>query len=285
MFSSYGSVSSGIGLWIRERRFRQRMRAANAHFDAFVVSIPKAGRTWHRVMLGYYLTRLIDCDPREAIKMPMLCKRANLKLIRYSHNGSEYACRFPVLSPFVASPLEWQGRDLLLLVRDPGDVLVSAYHHARFRQGRFAGNLSDFIRGENTGIVKLLVAYNRWHDNRHRAASFEVMSYEQMRSDPADVLRRSLRFAGLSRVDPALIEDAVEFTSVKNMRRYELEGYFRAKLRRRNVPEEGRKVRDARIGASKELGAEERQFIGDAIARLGNPFASYSESPDLVSSD
>jgi hypothetical protein len=278
MRSSYGDVASRIGLRIREARFRSRMRHASKRFAAFVLSFPKAGRTWHRVMLGYYLARLTECDPRKALDLPFLVERAGLKSIAYSHNGAGYADRLPLSSSLVASSVEWAGRDVLLIVRNPADTLVSAYYYVRFRERRFEGNLSEFIRRENTGIVKLLVALNRWYDNRHMAASFNVVSYEQMHRDPGLVLRQSLRFAGLRDIDEALVKEAIEFSSIENMRRYEDDDYFRSEiLRNEFMDEHARKVRKGRIGSSLELNDADRAVIAEAVKRLGDPFARYTE--------
>jgi hypothetical protein len=255
------------------------MRADSRQFGGFVLSVPKAGRTWHRVMLGYYLTRLIDCDPRKALELSFLSQRAGLKQITYTHNGAGYSDRLPVSSSLVASPLEWAGRDVLLIVRNPADVLVSAYYYVRFREGRFEGSLSDFIRQQNTGIVKLLAAVNRWYDNRHLARSFEVVSYEQMHRNPGQALRQALHFAGVREIDQELVAEAVEFAGIENMRRYEDEDYFGSEILRKEVMDlRGRKVREGRVGSSRELKEEDRAVIEEAIQRFGNPFAQYSET-------
>jgi hypothetical protein len=281
MRSSYGDVASGFGLKLREARLQHRMRAASKQFAGFVLSVPKAGRTWHRVMLGYYLTRLVECDPRKALDLSFLAERAGLKQIAYSHNGAGYSDRLPLPSLLIASPLEWAGRDVLLIVRNPADILVSAYYYVRFHERRFEGSLSDFIRRENTGIVKLLVALNRWYDNRHLAASFDVVSYEQMHQNPGLVLRRSLNFMGLYEVDQKLVEEAVEFARIENMRRYEDNDYFRSEvLRIESTDQRARKVREGRIGSSSKLSDADRAVIADTLRRFRDPFVHYTQFRD-----
>jgi hypothetical protein len=165
-----------------------------------------------------------------------------------------------------------------LIVRNPADTLVSAYYFVRYREGRFQGSLSDFIRQENTGIVKMLVAFNRWYDNRHLAASFDVVSYEQMHRNPGQALHQALRFAGLQEVDQELVREAVEFAKIENMRRYEDQDYFGSEILRTEVADpRARKVRVGRIGSSQELKDEDRALIADAVKRLGNPFADHSQ--------
>jgi hypothetical protein len=276
--SSYGTTSSGLGLRLRESRIRRRMREAHDRFDAFVVSVPKCGRTWHRLMVGYYLTRVVGCDPRKALDLPMLCERAGVKQLAYTHNGSAYAHRLPASSKLMASPQEWTERDVLVLVRKPVDILLSGYHQVRYRHRRFEGTLSDFVRGVNTGIVKLLVAFNRWSDSRHLAASFDVASYEQMQRDPGEALRRALHFVGLREINQSIIQDAIDFTTPEYMRRYEDEGYFDTfKMRQTTTDPRGRKVRTGNIDSAQKFSAEDADFIADTIRQLGNPFARYCE--------
>jgi hypothetical protein len=246
-------------------------------YEALFVSTPKSGRTWHRVLLGYYLSRMADCDPRYSLDVEFMATRARFKLFAYSHNGSEYSARFPLKSKLIASSLEWRNRDVLLIVRDLADTLVSAFHHAKFRDQGFSGEISDFIRAENTGVDKMLVALNRWHENRHLARSFEVLSYEQMHRDTASALRQTLKVLGVTEPNEQWIEEAIAFSSIENMRRYEDENFFNFyAVKKETDDQRGRKVRDGKIGGSEKLSAEDRRYIAHRTSAIGNPFADYT---------
>jgi len=278
--SSYFHTAQGISLWLRERRFGRRMRG-NAHtYQSFILSIPKSGRTWHRVMLGYYLTRMADRPAKEALHISALCAAVGIGRTRYTHNGSEFSARLPQQHALVASPIEWAGSNVLLIVRNLPDTLVSAWHHARFRDQRFDGTLSDFIRNENTGVRKLLIALNRWHDQRHLARRFAVISYEQLHADGAQALTLSLQLLGVKDINPQWITDSVTFASLENMRRYENEDFFNSDVvRRERMDERARKVRDGQVGAAGQLVAEDHAYIAACVAELGNPFADCSLPP------
>lgn len=273
--SSTGIESSGLNLFLRERRIRKRMQRANATAEAFVVSIPKSGRTWHRILLGYYLTRILQQDARNAVDLCSLCGAASIPLIAYTHNGTAMSDKLPAANELAASPLEWQNRKVLLLVREPRDVLVSAYFHARYRQQSFHGSIAEFVRNPYVGIEKLLLALNCWHSERHLAASFEVISYEQMRHRPGDVLRKTLRFAGIADVDDALVEESIDFTRVDNLQRLEQSDFFRSSsMRGASVDPRSRKVRSGKVGGFREhLSEDDLHFIAEAEARIGNPFS------------
>jgi hypothetical protein len=275
--------SNGLNLVIREWRFKRRMRAANSKYDAFVVSLPKSGRTWHRVMLGYYLARLVGEDPRGAMKLDLLCKKGGCARVAYSHNGTSISDKLPIHSEVLASPDEWRGRAMLLLVRDPRDLLVSAYHNTRFRKRSFDGTLSDYIRHPFVGIEKLLVCLNLWHENSRLAAKFDVLSYEAMVRDPAAALRSSLAFIGVPHADPAIVAETVKFASFQNMRRLEQTDYFKSTIMRPlNDDPRGNKVREGKVGAYREhLSDSDLEFIESVTARIGNPFAASRKQSQI----
>lgn len=249
----------------------------------FVLSFPKCGRTWHKLMVGYYLARLSGASERSAFKVARLCSRVGIKPVQYSHNDTGFKDGLPPSSRLVASPYLWKGRPVLFLVRNPRDVLVSAYHHATLRSStRFHGTISEFIRRPDTGIAKVLSAYNRWHDNLGLAAAYRVHSYEEMHRDAGAVLTSSLEFFGLTAIEAALVDDAVEFCRFDKMQSYERLDLFGAK-QLRNDPGDplAAKVREGRVGSYKGvLAPADLDFIESTIARIGDPFAEYYREPE-----
>jgi len=269
-------LARAMGVW--ERRHRNEFAYDRERSDVLVVSIPKSGRTWHRLMLGYYLARSCGEAEDRALKLVHLCRKARTKRVSYSHNGVSFLDWLPASSPVVASPELWSGKEVLLLVRDPRDVLVSAYHHYQFRTATFQRPISDFIRRPETGIAKLMTAHHRWHDNRRFAASFQVASYECMHQDPNAVLRQTLSLIGLTEVDEALIGETVEFCRFEKMQQYEATDRFgSARLRNESGDARSAKVREGRVGSYRShLSQEDQSFIDDYIGRAGDPFAEPS---------
>jgi hypothetical protein len=190
--------------WFRVRNYRREMEHNHREHDVFLLSFPKCGRTWHRVLVGYYLTKLTNADAKLATKVSALSAAAGVKRLCYTHNGSSPEHRLPPTHYLVGNPREWRGKDVILLVRDPRDVMVSAYFHMARRVHMFSGTISEFLRTPEMGVKKLLTAWARWYEARHLAASFTVISYEQMHRDPADVLRAALRRLGISQIDESL---------------------------------------------------------------------------------
>lgn len=269
--------SSGLNLWIRERRFTRSMRLANASHDAFILSVPKSGRTWHRVLMGHYLARSINQDPKNALDIETLCKMAGIRRLGYSHNCASSVGKLPPKSLVVASPVEWQNRHVMILVRDLRDVLVSSYFDDRYRFGYFSGSISEFVRNPFIGAEKFLTALNRWHENRHLAASFETISYEQMHADPALILEKSLQFIGVATPDPKIIQESVEFASFKNLRRLQDADYFQSGIIQSSQDPRAQKVRSGKVGGFREhLSEDDLEFISGMEKRMGNPFAALN---------
>lgn len=259
----------------------KRMRLSNRKHDTFIISMPKSGRTWHRLMVGYYLARVADVDPKNSLKLDYLTKAAGIPPLAYSHNASSFTEKLPPHSKVVASPVEWQGKSVLLLKRDSRDVLVSSYFHSRFRDGAFDGSISEFIRNPFVGIVKILTAFNRWHENRHLAANFEVVSYEEMKANSASSLVNSLAFIGVRQPDLKIVEEAVNFTDFKNLQRLEQTDYFQSEeMRNSSNDSRGSKIRSGKVGGFREhLSEEDLSFIEAMEREMGDPFASTEPGP------
>lgn len=269
----------GLKNFLKRRKVRkfsaaeqQRVREAGL----VVLSFPKSGRTWHRLMLGCYLSKLADVRPEEAIDPSRLSLTLGAGSIAYTHNGANFTDGVLPSDARVADPTVWSGRRVLLIVRDPRDVLVSAYHHARYRDCIFERPIEEFIRAPTTGIDKVLTALNRWHQGSDLAEKFKVISYEQMHRNPVDALRSTLSLIELPIEERALLE-SVEFAKFANMKAYEELGIF-ADGRMRNVTgtAQGAKVRAGRVGGFTEhLSESDIDYIAKRTSVIGDPFAQF----------
>jgi hypothetical protein len=265
--------------WRTGRTHRTRLRK-NARASTIVLSFPKSGRTWHNLMLGHYLATAGGVPERDALNLSLLCERLGLPLISYSHGGAYPIDAVPSRHPTVADPEMLRGKRVLLLIRDPRDILVSAYFHARDRKGLWFLGLSDFVRNDRTGITKILAAYSRWFAARDLAAAYAVTAYEDMHADPAAALRQALELAGVP-IDEARIRDSVAFASFDNMRRMEEADFFGDKIMRSTGPSpDGRKVRSGRVGGHREhLSDSDLAIIAGAIEKAGGPIAERYAHP------
>jgi len=167
-----------------------------------VVSFPKSGRTWLRVMLD-------EC---------------NIRLL-YTHAGAEHktSVHFGELNTLEAESL---GR-IVFLYRDPRDTAVSGYYQVARRLGGYPGTISDFIRDPRHGVAKILHYNAMWLDLAKTRPHVLVIRYEDMQADASAVLSRVVEFLGRA-AERAAIEATVENNTFEKMRERERSGDYRA---------------------------------------------------------
>lgn len=137
-----------------------------------VISFPKSGRTWLRVMLD-------DVGVK-----------AN-----FTHDDSDHVLR-RALTDLNPDKSKYRGARVLLLVRDPRDTAVSGYFQVMRRLNLSATSLPELLRDERHGIKKICHFNRQWFDAGSRMDRFAILTYEQMHRAPADALAAVADFAG-----------------------------------------------------------------------------------------
>ena len=136
-----------------------------------VISYPKSGRTWLRVML----------DEAGIV--------ASYTHLGWSHQGARRPDELTIeLDPRFARHVA--------LFRDPRDTVVSGYHQATARLRKYSGPVSAFIRDPRHGIEKT-IAFNLGLAAlcAGRPDSL-VLTYEDMLASPAAGLRAVAQLVG-----------------------------------------------------------------------------------------
>ena len=251
--------------------------------DAFVVSIQKSGRTWVRVFLTAYLSEWSQTRPASAA--PRLV---------YTHDLWEHAAKERLgerlrgkwLIPRAAS----LGKPILLVARDPRDVMVSLFFHLQKRSATFRGDLPALLRHPVFGVERVVAIMNRWLDEWRGHPRLHLLRYEDARRDPEAVFAGALRFLLPDRpLDAGALRRAVEIASFENMRRLE-SGDARAAgselvgdlhqeaLRPGNVDDpDSYKVRRGKVGGYADyLAPADVEYLDRALERL-DPRYGYSE--------
>ena len=244
----------------------QRRRA-----DVLLVSFPKCGRTWVRVLLGramqqhvglpagtnlVELHRLADLDPR-------------LPRILATHDDD---AQWKRPADVARDKRAYRGKRVILLVRDPRDVVVSLYYQKRFRRSAYEGTLADFVDEPVGGFDAVLRFYDAWAAQLDVPADLLLVRYEDLHADPAAELRRMLDFVGLPDVPEEVVADAVSYASFDSMRQLEERDAFASdKLRPAVAGEPGSyKTRRGRVGGFRD------ELDAAAVARLDAKMAASS---------
>ncbi|WP_374446840.1 sulfotransferase domain-containing protein [Stella sp.] len=251
--------------------------------DVFLLEYPKCGRTWLRTMIGRTVERIGGVRLPDPADLRLAARAVpRLPAIEVSHDD------YPQLKPAdrVATDKRiYADHRVLLLVRDPRDVLVSL-HFQRTRRGepgfgaaRPEETLSDLVRGPVGGLASLVAFYNAWAAARAVPRDFLLVTYEELHADTAATLARVLAFAGFGPVAPAIVDAVVAECAFDRMRAAEAAGAFVSdRLRPRDADDpESYKARRGRVGGFVDyLGAEDRAWIDARLAADLDPwFAAY----------
>ncbi len=180
-----------------------------------LVSFPRAGRTWLMEMVG--LT--ICC--RDGLDYTLAnVKRREVLDATHQHSDKSKKIHYGNL------PKPNPTGKVILLLRDPRDIVVSAHLHAKHRKGLFKGSLAEYLRDPRFGIKKVIRFYNNW-----RGAPVYALWYEELKQDPVNNLTKILKFCEIpitsSRHDNDCVVEAVGLASLENLQEWERTGYLK----------------------------------------------------------
>jgi hypothetical protein len=256
----------------------------------------KSGRTWLRVMLsrayqlkgGLASDELLDFDNFRA-------SDASLPAVFFTHNNylRNYTGNWDSKAHFL-------GKRIVLLVRDPRDVAVSQFFQWKFRMRpnkKFINDYPphgadidvwDFVQDSDAGVPRIVDYFNGWARAIPELRDVLVIRYEDMRSDPAAVLRAIFDFTGTD-ISDAQITEAVEFAAYENMKKMEQESHFkgsgaRVKPGDKDNPQSF-KVRKAKVGGYRDYFTDEQCAELDAmVAQLDPQFGYGAQAPQREAS-
>jgi hypothetical protein len=218
----------GVERWMRGREECYRLE----HSDAVVVSYEKSGRTWLRVMLSYFYQRRYDLPENRLLNYDKLHRlQAAVPVVMFTHD------RYPryYTGDYAAEYRYFRDKPVILLVRDPRDVVVSLYFHWLHRvkpHNKILDDMPlhgtdismyDFVMQPQSGLPAIIAFMNRWllqHDNMPQLAMFR---YEDLRADTEKYLEQLLRTLG---EQPAADEvaEVVAYAEFEKMKQREQSG-------------------------------------------------------------
>jgi hypothetical protein len=149
--------------------------------DAIVVTLGKSGRTWLRVFLYAYFGAV---DKREfTLKADQLAGSKVPKLV-FTHDLWSYttARKFKdrLRGRHMIPRLESRTKSIILMIRDPRDVIVSLFFQVtkRSHQYQYKGVLSEMIRHPKFGIDSIVDVMNTWMAEWGGRENLKLLRYE-----------------------------------------------------------------------------------------------------------
>jgi hypothetical protein len=242
--------------------------------DVYLLSFPKCGRTWLRLMIGRALTTYYNLDHpdilNKMVKLESLSEfDPSIPKIRVTHDDNPQWKKPDELNE---TKIEYKDSKVILLVRDPRDVVVSSYFEKRKRlklwentfqerDGKdnnnyihrvqpYQSDISTYLREDVGSFSTLVKFFNIWGFNHNVPKEFLLVRYEDIHEDPHRELQRVLKFIGVNPVSERIIDDAVKFASFNNMRSMEADGKFNARQLKPadKLDQESYKTRRGKVG-------------------------------------
>jgi len=250
--------------------------------DAFVVSVPKSGRTWLRVFLSKYLAELQERHKAAYEQSPV-------KKIKYTHDLWEHRVTphwyERIRGKWLIPPSERRKKPKIVMVRDPRDLIVSLYFQLSRRSLEFSGTLSELLTDEIFGVEKVVDTMNRFYTEWHALDNHTMIRYEDARKNDADEFHKILIFLNIP-VYEDIFQESLGYSAFDNMKKIEKNGNIDKKLSSdihtdallpgESLDPESFKVRKGKVGGYREYMSEgDLVVMAEAMKKL-NPCFGYS---------
>jgi len=242
--------------------------ANNPEIAGVMCGYPKTGRTWMRYMLAtalseeYDLGVDVDMTNFYTIVPNDIAGQAPGQPL-FAHTGRAPQVE---MSHLAYDPEQYADKQILFQTRDPRDVLVSHWMHNRKQLQQYDGDLGDFVHDKRFGIGAFIAHLTSWAPYLDRP---DIITYEEMRSDPTLALERvTERFRlglGETAIAKAVQEGSMDRMGAKEVAR----GIAGQNYDRQD--RDARRVRRGKVGGFVDHMTEaDQQYIHEVVSGASN---------------
>ncbi len=275
--------------WLRGREEYSRLQRA----DWVLMSWGKSGRTWLRVMLSRFYHNKFAIPGDELLDFDNL-KKANpaAPSVFFTHNNylRNYTGNWH-------SKAHFDGKPIVLLVRDPRDVAVSQFFQWQYRMRPNKKFINDypphgveitpfqFVMDVQAGLPRVIDYFNGWVETLNARNDVMMVRYEDMRTEPERELSRIIAFTGTPGTEDE-VRDAVDFAAYDNMKKLEESRFFKGSGARVKPGDSANpqsfKVRRAKVGGYRDYFSDEECAQLDTLMETLHPVFGYGLSSSIT---
>ncbi|MDJ0715936.1 MAG: sulfotransferase domain-containing protein [Prochloraceae cyanobacterium] len=256
MISIHQKVFNRLKRIATESKYQRTLPVNYRMEDIFLVSFPKSGNTWLRFLIAnaikvhYNIQRQVnfftiqdiipDVNFSQNITSPGIFGRSDLPRIIKSHSA---------YNPYY--------NRVILIVRDPRDVLISFYYYTKERNLiPDSWTISEFIRERKYGAQAWLEHTRSWYLTFKNGQTIKIFKYEDFLQEPEATLSSLMNLLGIIMTRKSL-EEAIELSSIENMKQSEIEHLSTYIIQHQKTPF----VRQGKAIKGKILSKTDRKFI------------------------
>lgn len=233
MTSTTIKINSKLYLKALNRQIFNPTVIKHRKFDCHIATAKHCGTHWIKYMISLVLCEIYDLPPPNHIiednivghtKTPP--RYNHIPQIAVTHSHPHYCLRSSNIHKLLNLP------KFLILVRDPRDILVSAYEKAKgnylddIMESKTPVDFSQFIRANMqikkpfADIWSIILFFNAWGALQNKPRNqYKFMAYETIKNAPEETLKDICDFIGIPNVTDQIITNAVQNSSRKKMKK------------------------------------------------------------------
>lgn len=281
--STFTRLRAKLRTWRRNRqRDRKKLKKLKGS-DIVLLRYPKSGVTWLRVMItNVYRSSIGSAGPEIVGRSAFHAAHKEIPNV--------FVCmdNFGLPQPELERRLK--RKKIILLLRDPRDVVISHYFHISKRAANIAwiaSNGPDAVAGEGVyqfainpefGMPRIINFMNYWFAAARRHPSAMIVKYEDLRRDTVGAFSPVMRLLLPGSTDKQ-IEEAVAAAQFDRMKSMEAAGSFGLDILAPGIKDDSNsfKVRRGKVGGYADyLTTEQKQHLDQMVAQTLDPAMGYS---------
>jgi len=241
-----------------ERKYKLSLPNNYTQEDIFLVSYPRSGHSWLKFLIAncIKIKYEIGRDVNFFTVKEIIPEVKGLRQIRPAGPFGRTDLPRMIKSHYPYNP---HYHRVILLVRDPRDVMISYYHFLK-PLAKISENetLSQFIKNEHYGIKAWLNHTKSWTLTIKSGQIIKWFLYENLFNDTQNQLGEIMSLIGIE-MEETELQQAIELSSKENMRKSEQKhaSTYITQIRKSSF------VRKAQASAGSELEENDKKFIED----------------------